>query len=161
QGQLTAAGVLGVWVGNGHSAALKKGKITITAKDGKQNAVWTKSVDVEVPASDGVSLEVPLRELAEKRPRGPIDLDITFQDVSKPGTRTSRRITLKAAAQSCIVHDFEEPATFSGYQPGKVGKSSAKIVAGGADGAGHSLALEVKPKVEDSSVLFHPALPGI
>lgn len=104
---------------------------------------------------------LPLRRLAAKKLRGPIDLDVTFQDAGRPGARLTQRVTLKAAASASVVHDFEEPVVFSGYQPGKVGKSSARVVSGGADGAGHALALEVKPKQEDNSVLFHPALPGV
>jgi hypothetical protein len=161
QGRLTSDCTLAITAGNGYPSTLKRGLATLTARDARQSLVWTKSLDLEVPSESFATTTVPLRELAEKKPRGPVDVDITFQDAARPGTRLSRRITLKAHPQACIFHDFEEPISFSGYQPGKVGKSSAKIVAGGADGTGHALALPVKPKQEDNSVLFHPAVPGI
>jgi hypothetical protein len=160
QGRLLPTSVLAVSVGNGFNAPLKRGKVTLVARVG-DNPYWTKTVDLAVDAEQFAVTEVPLKELADKPARGPIELDVTYQDPSQPGARVSRRITLKAAAQGGLVHDFEEPIVFSGYQPGKVIKSEARVVAGGAEGSAHSLAIPVKPKSEECSVLFHPALPGI
>jgi hypothetical protein len=160
QGRLTPEGTLAVTVGNGFAAALKRGKVMLTARVADA-PIWTRTVDLPVEAERFALTEVPLKELADKKPHGPVDLDVTFQDAGQAGARITGRITLKAAAHAGIVHDFEEPITFSGYQPGKVGKSEAKVVPGGADGSAHSLALPVKPNQDDNSILFHPALPGI
>jgi hypothetical protein len=160
QGRLTPGGVLAVAVGNGFTAPLKRGKVMLTARV-SDVPVWTRTVDLPVETERFAVTEVPLKDLADKKPRGPVDLDVTFQDAGHAGARITGRLTLKAAAHAGIVHDFEEPITFSAYQPGKVGKSEAKVVPGGADGSAHSLALPVKPNQEDNSILFHPALPGI
>jgi hypothetical protein len=159
-GRLTPAGTVAVAVGNGLATPCKRGKVMLTARAG-DTPLWTRTVDLPVEAETFAVTEVPLKDLADKQPRGPVDLDATFQDVGQPGARITRRVTLKAAAHAGIVHDFEEPITFSGYEPGKVGKSAAQVVAGGAQGSAHSLALPVKPPPEDNSILFHPALPGI
>ena len=50
------------------------------------------------------------------------------------------------AAPECVDFDLsrcvEEPASYSSFQPGKVGPPQAKIVEGGADGSAHALALQ-------------------
>jgi colicin import membrane protein len=160
-GRLTADGKLAVSVGSGFGTELKRGKVALLARDVAGKAVWTKSLDLVVPPEAYATIEVPLNGLAAEKPTGPVDVEVTFQDPSRPGARISRSVVFKVAAQAGIVHDFEEPVTFNGYQPGKVGKSRAKVVPGGANGSGHSLLLPVMPKENDNSVLFHPALPGI
>src|SRR5262249_16832291 len=120
EGRLLAGGQIGVSVGA--STAVKRGKVTLSARNVSKQPVGTQSVDLEVPAEGFANVVVPLRELAEKKPRGPIDIDVVFQDAAKPGTRIDKRITLKSAVQACIVYDFEEPVAFTGYQPGKVTK---------------------------------------
>ena len=158
-GRLTPDGRLLVAVGSGHSEELKKGQLTFLARDGAGNVVWNASLPLPVPAEGQATAEMPLGELAAKKPAGPVEVEVTFQDVSRPGVRIGRPVPLKAARQAGIVHDFEEPIVFSSYRPVKAGPSQSRIVEGGADGAGHALALLVKPG-EDASVLFHPELPG-
>ena len=102
-----------------------------------------------------------MAELAAKKAAGPVEVELTYQDPARPGARIIRPVPLKAAGQAGIVHDFEEPVVFSGYQPGKVVASRAKIVQGGANGSGHALALPVLTGERYNSVLFHPALPGL
>src|SRR5262249_26827278 len=111
-GRLTADGTLAVTVGNGHPIELKRGKVTILAPDAGNNPVWTRTVDLPVSAGAFAGTEIPLKDLAARKARGPIDLDVTFQDPSRPAARATRRITLKAANQGGIVFDFEEPVTF-------------------------------------------------
>jgi hypothetical protein len=160
-GRLTPDGMLAVAVGNGYAEALKRGKVTLLARDVDAKPVLTRTVDLPVNATEFATVDLPLKDLAERRPRGPVEIDITFQDPVRPATRITRRLTLKAPRHAGVLFDFEEPATFSGYQPNKVGKSAARIVPGGAEGSAHALALPVVPKQEDNSVLFHPSLPGI
>jgi len=160
-GRLAADGKLAVSVGNGHAAELKRGRITLLARDAGGNAVWTATQDLPVPAGGFAATEVALAELAAKKPLGPVDIEITFQDAAQPAARISRPLPLKAPGQAGILHDFEEPTAFSGFEPGKVIPSPGKIVTGGATGTGHALALPVSPGDQASSVLFHPALPGV
>jgi hypothetical protein len=162
-GRLTENGVLHISGGNGTATELKKGKCTIVARDGGGQVVWSRTADLPAPAEGFANLDVSLEELAKKKPRGPIELEATWQDSSRAGLRISRGLSLKAAGQGGLVFDFEEPAIYSSFQVGKagpaVGPSKAKIVAGGAEGSAHSLALPASP--EGGSVLFHPALPGM
>jgi hypothetical protein len=176
---LTAEGSLAISVGNGLGAELKRGQLSLLARDGAGEVVWTRTSDLPAPAEGFVTTEVPLKELEGKKPRGPVDLDVAFFDPTRAGTRVVRRIVLKAAREGGIFFDFEEPQTYSGYRPGGVVPSNARIVEGGEGGSKHALALVVSPELvekpedkqkkrgekrearEDSSVLFHPALPGI
>ena len=159
-GELAAGAVLSVSVGNGQPAKLAKGKLTLTARDVEGQGVWTKSVDLPVEERLFATVNVPLDELVQRQPRGPVDLDVTFTDPTVSGARISKRLTLKRPMHAGIVFDFEQVETFNGFQPGKVTASHSKVVAGGADGSAHSLALAVVAKQEDNSVLLHPALPG-
>src|SRR5204863_483114 len=120
----------------------------------------TQSLDLRVPPQAFAAIEVPLAELAARNAPGPIELDVAFADPTVAGARITRRFTFKNPKQAGLFQDFEEPATFSGYQPGKVTPAVATIVPGGAEGSAHALAIPVVPKQENNSVLFHPALPG-
>jgi hypothetical protein len=161
-GRLTPDGILTIAAGNGYTTDLKKGRCKVVASDGGNNPVWTRTIDLAVPGEGYAVAELPLAELAQKKPRGPVDIDVTFEDPSQAGARLTRRYTLKAAGQGGLVFDFEEPVTYSGFQPGKVVTSQAKVVPGGAEGSAHALMLPVLPgATADNSVLFHPALPGM
>jgi hypothetical protein len=178
-GVLTAEGSLAISVGNGLGAELKRGQLSLLARDAAGELVWTKTSDLAAPAEGFVTTEVSLKELEAKKPRGPVDLDVTFFDPTRAGARVGRRIVFKSAREGGIFLDFEEPETYSGYRPGAVVTSTARIVEGGEGGSKHALALIVLPEAEekpedkqkkpgeqrkvreDSSVLFHPALPGI
>jgi hypothetical protein len=178
-GSLLADGSLAISVGNGLGAELKRGQWSLLAKDAAGEVVWTRSADLPAPAEGFVTAEIPLKELAAKNPRGPVDVDVTFFDPTRAGARIVRRIVFKNAREGGLFLDFEDPETFSGYRPGAVVPSSARIVEGGEGGSGHALALTVSPTPEekpeekqkkrgektdvpeDSSVLFHPSLPGI
>lgn len=159
-GILSAAGTLAVSVGNGHPTDLKRGKITLAASDFDGKLVYSATTDLPVANGSYAATVLPLKDLAARKPRGPIEVDVTFVDPSVSGARISRRITLKSPWQGGMFQDFEEPVTFNGYQPGKVTAPHAKIVSGGADGSQHALAIEVQPMQDDNSVLLHPALPG-
>lgn len=159
-GELTADGTLAVTVGNGHSVDLKKGKLTLLARDAENKTASTTTVDLVVPTEGYASIELPLKDLAARKPPGPIELDVTFVDPSRPGARINGRATLKSPRQGGLLYDFEEHVAYSGYQPGKVVGPHGKIVDGGAEGSARSLALQVVPMQEDNSVIFHPALPG-
>ena len=161
QGRLTADGKLAVCIGNGYAVEMKKGRIMVTAKDAAAAVVWTRTIDLPVDTGAYASVEVPLAELAAKKPAGPVAVEVKFEDPSRPGASVVRSTTFKAATQAAVVLDFEDGDSFSGFMPGKVGKSKARIVEGGADGKGHALALSAMPKEMDNSVLFHPSLPGI
>ncbi len=160
-GRLSPEGIVHVSGGNGAGVDLKKGKCTVAARDGGGQVVWTSASDLGCPADSFVTLDLPLAELARKNPRGPIELEVTWQDSSRAGLRTTQRLALKAPGQGGLVFDFEEPATYSSFQPGKIGPAQAKIVPGGADGSAHALALPVPAGPAGGSVLFHPALPGL
>jgi len=161
QGRLGANGKLAVSVGNGHNDELKKGKITCQARDGGSTLVWTRTLDLAVPGEGFATAEVELAELAAKKPHGPVTLEVIFQDPTKAGARITRLLILKAATQGGIVYDFEEPAVYSGFQPGKVLPGRARVEAPGADGSRQALTLPVLPKQANNSVLLHPALPGL
>jgi hypothetical protein len=160
-GRLTVDGSLNVTIGSGYREAIKRGSLSLAARDAGGNAVWTSAVPLPVPAEGFAAAEVPLAELAAKKPRGPVELEVTFQDLARPGVRITRPLPFKAAAQAGIVQDFEEANVFSGYRPGKVLASQSRIVEGGANGSKHALALPMVPGEESGSVLFHPALPGV
>ena len=159
-GLLTADGVLTVSVGNGHAADLKKGKLTLLARDAQNKPVLTQSFDLAVAAQQFANMDLPLKELAKHDPVGPIEIDLTYSDPSLAGARVTSKLTLKNAKQAGIYQDFEEPSSFSGYQPGKVTASHSAVVEGGADGSARALEIKTVPKQDDNSVLFHPALPG-
>lgn len=159
-GVLAVDGQLSVSLGNGHPVELKKGKLTISAKDAESKAIYSQSLDLVVPSGGYANLDVPLKELAARNAPGPIEVDVSFADPTVPGARISRRTTLKNAKQSGVFQDFEEPITLSGYEPGKVTPAVAKVVDGGAEGSARSLALPVLATAANNSVLFHPALPG-
>ena len=176
-GELTAAGKLVVTVGNGFPTVLEKGRLSLAARDGRGEVVYSSSVELAAPAEDFAMAELPLAQLAAKRPRGPVDIDVTFVDPTRAGARVTRRITLKSALHRGIFADFEKQATYSGFTPGKVTPSKASLAAGGANGSKQALELLVEPMPEtpppprrgrplptparaNNSVLLHPALPG-
>jgi hypothetical protein len=180
-GGLTPEGALAISVGNGLGAELKRGQWSLVARDAAGEVVWTKTGDLPAPAEGFVTAEIPLRELEAKKPRGPVDVDVTYFDPSRAEARIVRRIVFKSPLEGGLFLDFEEPEAFSGYRSGAVVSSNARIVEGGEGGSKYALALWVneaeekpgeKPEEkkkrrgdregkEDSSVLFHPALPGI
>lgn len=160
-GRLTPDGKLVASVGNGFAADLKSGRLELVARDAAGQIVLQTTQPLAVPAEGYAIAELPLKPLADKQPAGPIDLDVTFVDPAQAGARVTGRTTLKNPTEAGVFLDFEEPADFSSYAPGKVGPPQAKIVAGGSDGAGHALALAATDDPAQASVLFHPALPGI
>jgi hypothetical protein len=160
-GRLGADGKLAVCVGNGHTEELKKGKITCQARDAGNTLVWTRTLELPVPAEGFASAEVELAELVARKPHGPVTLEVIFQDPTRAGARIMRPLILKAATQGGIVFDFEEPASYSGFQPGKVLPGRARVEAPGAESSRQALTLPVQPKQANNSVLLHPALPGL
>jgi len=158
--RLTPDGSVTVAVGNGFDRPLA-GKVTATVRDGAGAPLWTASVALPVRAGETAVADIPLAALAAKLPRGPVEVELLYADPAIAGARVTGRLTLSAPAHGGIVHDFEEPIEFSGYQPGKATPGTATVVAGGADGKGHALSLPVVEGAEFSSVLFHPALPGV
>ena len=159
---------------SGWPGPLPNGKLTIRARDGGGKVIYIKSIELKVPANGYAAAELPLAELAKRNPAGPVEIDVTFLDPTRAGVRITRRYTLKNASQGGIIHDFEEPVTFSGYKPSAVTESQAKIVPGGAEGSKSALAITVRPapapppgkakagsEAPVNSVLLHPALPGL
>ncbi len=136
-GSLSADGSVFVSVGNGHTADLKRGSVTLLAYDVEHKPVHSSKIDLPVAAGGYATAEFPLAELAKQNPPGPIEVDVTFTDPSVAAARITRRIVLKNARQGGVFQDFEEPVTFNGYQPGKVTPPQAKIVPGGAEGSQH------------------------
>ena len=166
-GLLNAQTELALSVGNGFDKPLARGRVNLVARDSEGQNVFESRLDLVVPSGEFASAKLPLNELHQRNPLGPVEVDLTFLDSSLPGARITKRYTFKSPRQGGLFHDFEEPTTFSGYAPGKVGPAMAKIVSGGCDAAGqpdaagHSLSLAVRPREANNSVLIHPALPGI
>ncbi|MDP6111888.1 MAG: NPCBM/NEW2 domain-containing protein [Planctomycetota bacterium] len=167
-GRLLPDAVLHVAVGNGSKEELKKGRVMVSARVVSNEPVWNAKQDMAVPADGYETVSFPVKALAGHRPAGPIELDITFTDPTRPGMRISKRFTLKNAIHGGLVHDFEKPMSYSGIKPTQyawnaVIPSPARIVQGGPDSK-FSLEIPVtklEEKEDPASVLLHPSLPGI
>lgn len=172
-GELTPDGKLYVAVANGFAGELKGGRLTLSARNGKGEPVFTATQELRVLAGQTATAEFALAELAAKKPRGPVDLEVLFTDAATAGARLTQHMVLKSADQGGLCFDFEKPDTYTGlgifqrhpheavqlrcYPP------LATITAGGAEGSAHALNLPVNPGAPPDSptgVLLHPALPG-
>lgn len=163
-GRLLPDASLHVAVGNGSTEELTKGRVMISALDAFDKPAWTANKEMAVAADGYQNVSFSMRELAEHLPVGPVELDITFSDPTKPGMRISNRVTLKRAVHGGMVHDFEKPMSFSGFKPSTVISSPARIVEGGYGGSKFNLELPVtklEEKDDPASVLLHPSLPGM
>jgi hypothetical protein len=160
-GELAADGRIRCSVGNGLRKDIARGRLSIVARDGAGETVLTSTLELPVAAGAYATAEWPLADLAARKPRGPVDVDVTFLTPDEAGVRVTRRVTLKAAAEKGLFLDFETPSVYSGYAYGRVWPPTARVVDGGAEGSARALALPVDPASTNNSVLFHPALPGI
>ena len=159
-GSLAEDAEMVVSLGNGRGVDLPRGRLSLAARDGDGQTVWTHAVDLPAKAGQFTSVVVPLAELARKPVGGPLDIEATFTDPSVPGSRIAVRQTWKRPMQAAVVLDFEHDDTYSGYEPGAVTPSHSAVVDGGADGSRRALAIKAVPGQADNSVLLHPALPG-
>ena len=112
-GLLTADGKLWASIGNGRNQPIKTGRLTLTARDAVGETVLSTNRDLELPAEGFATAEFAMKELFDKKPRGPIDLDVTITDSTSPGTRGTARIVLKNPIQAGVFHDFEEPISLA------------------------------------------------
>ena len=165
-----------VSIENGSGRDIKPGRLQVQMKDRNGKSVRELSEQIEVPANSVRVRRIPLKEVSEKKPEGPIEITATFADIKTHGLRTSDLITLKSARSSALIWDFEKGGSYNGYKT----KTGSSTVAGGADGSKRSLYLEVegKPLTEEeikrlkqrrqpvptqtiNRCLLHPALPGM
>ncbi len=169
-GELTPDGILYAAVGSGFAAELAKGRLSLTARNGKGEVIYTAAHDLRVGPQQYATADFALKEIADKKPRGPVDLEVVFADPAAAGARAVQHAVLKSADQGGLCFDFEEPDVYSSFDifqrhphenpTPRILESTASIVPGGADGGGHSLLIPVKAETQYNSVLLHPALPG-
>ncbi len=169
-GELGTDGILYAAIGNGFAAELAKGRLSLTARNGKGEVIYTATQDMRVGPQQYAVANFALKEIADKKPRGPVDLEVVFADSGAAGARAAQHAVLKSADQGGLCFDFEEPEVYSSFdlyrrnpQDGlnpRVKESTTSIVPGGADGAGNALLIPVKSDTAYNSALLHPALPG-
>ena len=107
---------MAVTVGSGHTVELKKGKLTLLARDADKKTAYTTTVDLVVPPEGYANVELPLKELLPRKPAGPIEVDVTFVDPTRPGARIqwSRQHSKVHGRESLRLYDFEEQVAYSG-----------------------------------------------
>jgi hypothetical protein len=144
-----------VSIGNGADTVVKGGRLSLTAKDRSGKAVGeiTETLDI-LPGEFGVKT-IPLAGFAKEAADGPIDIDVLFTDPTS-ALRSANRVVFKRSNSAGLYWDFERSAAFSGVFGS--GGTSFGTAAGGAEGSAMALAVS---GTAETSVLLHPALPGI
>ena len=153
-----------VSVGNGGEKDTEAGKLRVVAKDRPGQTVLQVNRDVKVPAGGFTTVEIPLKAAFDKRPLGPVDVDVWFTDPAAPGRRATGRTTLKSPRSYGLAWDFETPEKYNAlrYNRGLWAdpNTGGQTVPGGAEGSARALRVSIGPE-EPNSVLLHPAIPGM
>ena len=162
---LHKAARLFVSLGNGSGKGIEAGKLRVSAKDRARQTIFQANRDVNAGAGEFVVVEVPLGAAYDKRPLGPVDVDVSFAVPGAAGLRVAGRITLKSPHGYGLVWDFEQPETFSAMtvsrgSPMASRRPGGRCVAGGAEGSARAARIDLDPNAE-GSILLHPAMPGM
>ena len=153
--QLHADGKIVMAIGNGTGAPFEEGRVQVSVRDRRGDAVFETSRAVEAGAGAFAFVEIPMARIAEARPDGPVTVDATFTAPSA-GLRIRGSLVLKASKYAAVVWDFEDRQRYSGLD----GTAGAETAAGGAEGSRNAL-LVPAPTNAVNHVILHPALPGI